>query len=162
MNSVSINRDEILRILKYDLVILPALIPNGYVLFSYNRVLNLSDKNVVLELQDPSVTPQWLILKRYRSLLAELDKRHVKYHISTDDDSAGDIWAFEGFPGNGKQIYRLMKSSMLWALTANHNVQLPSRLSNMILNIPDYNDMGALVDRTLAIGDYLTSRKWRS
>lgn len=177
---VNIFKPQMMEILKYKLVVLPPFIPRGCVLFSYNRILNFNDCNIVQEVEKRQ-TLAWSNDLLFELLIVQLDRLGIVYQLMDEPDfveetekRGGDGGKGGEVDGEGEMRQRLVrkicfravrnhiKKSKFWALYNYEVFELPKSLLNSYNNIFEYKTpdeyIKTLVQRSNSIRNYL--RLW--
>lgn len=149
MDVVRIYKKQCLQILEYQLYIFPPLIPYNFIIFTYNRVVNLSNYNIIQEVKNVSTNKNVFLEERLNTVLSILDRRSINYTIEED--------IFESDTKNKttipmKKVKKFMKKHPLWAMNESLVIKLPSYL------LGNYNKSDELVDiiqRSIVIREYL-------
>lgn len=118
-NIIVINKKQTLDLLKYDLEVFPPLIPDGFILFRYNRVVNFHDSNIIREIEGGDSADKEELFELLLNQLKRL--QFTCTIIDTNDTIDNDV----------NKCYKKMKQSVirkymnscpLWAL--NHETVL--------------------------------------
>jgi len=151
MDFITVYRTETLQSLHYNLNVYPPLIPKQYVLFLYSRVLNLTDQNIIFEINNFQ-KPYVRVLQLFSSLLLALNQYGVNYTIS-EYRKPQNVVTYEKIKLGIIKEY--MRSSPMWALNENKIVKIPKPVSDYVCSVTDYEDMNALIKRSMVIRRYL-------
>lgn len=162
---IVIFKKQILEILKYKLTILPPLIPDGFVLFTYNRVVNLNNCNIIQEIENDKFS-NWSADELFKILLELLDRFGIPYVLENDLlQTKNSFQIKDKIQITNKKpshlIRKYIKTKPLWAINYEQILPLPEYL--IICNY-NYNHTSpreyikALIQRSYAIRNHL--RTW--
>lgn len=150
MDVVRIYKKQCLQILKYKLYIFPALIPYNFIIFTYNRVVNLTNYNIIQEVKNISTFKHVFLEERLNAILNILDRYSINYTVE-EDIFESDTKTKMTIPV--KKVMKCMKKYPLWAMNETLVIRLPSYL---LVNYNN-NSEGVLdiIQRSIVIRDYL-------
>lgn len=149
MDVVRVYRKQCLQILQYKLHIFPALIPYNFIIFTYNRVVNLTNYNILQEVKNISTFKNVFLEERLNSVLNILDRYKIDYIVEEDiyeSDTKNKITI------PVKKVKRFMKKCPLWAMNETVVIRLPSYL---LVGFNSSENLLDLVKRSIVIRDYL-------
>lgn len=123
-------------ILNYKLEIFPPIIPNNFILFRYNRVVNFHDSNVIADF-DTNKTHSWNVDELFDLIIRTIKSLYLlDIEILNDFRDCcrkGDDYTFKKIKSS--VIRNHMKKTPLWALNQDGIVEIPKILDKRISKI---------------------------
>lgn len=131
VENILIPKKQTLDILSYELEILPALIPNNFILFRYNRLINYHDLNIIKEIKMKRCN-KWSNEELFKLLIKSIETFNLKCIIS-NNIYIKEIPKFKKVKSS--VIRSFIKYCPLWAINHQTILKIPAQLDQDIRNI---------------------------
>jgi hypothetical protein len=155
-------KQQTMDILRFRLEILPHLIPNNFVIFRYNRIVNFHDSNIINEIEKEQCH-KWDIDDLFELLIKCLESLNFNCLI-VDDKNEFKIKSVDYKKIKPCIIRKLMKNCPLWAINHNSIVNIPSTFLSKInkINFVKKNEyIAQLVEASYNIRSFLLQHEQR-
>lgn len=149
MSVVKIYRKQCLEILQYTLHIFPALIPHNFTIFTYNRVINHTNSNILQEANNNNNNR--FVEDHLAAILNILDKYKITYSIEEDIFHTNNNKGKE-FNVPIRKVKSFMKNYPLWAMNETLIIKLPL---NLLIDYNKVDYISDLIERSIAVRKYL-------
>lgn len=154
MKTIPLYVSELKIALCYDLFIFPPLVPDSYVIFSYDRIINFQrDKNILKEIQMNSTESSTTLLETTFRVFKE---KNIYFRIEKKDDPNERLLPK---PVKWKKVFkRNMKKIPLWCLNINTGWTSALPFTNILYRkreSSDYLYIKRLVEDTLKVTSYI-------
>lgn len=122
-----------MEILNYKLDILPPIIPRGFVLFRYNRVVNFHDENVIAYI-NLTKCHDWNTKELFELTVQQMKLLSLDFVVLNQFNSyQEEEITFSKFKKiNSGMVRNLMAKCPLWAINQNTIVKIPNGLDKEI------------------------------
>lgn len=135
---IVIYKKQTLQILNYKLEIFPPLIPNNFVLFRYNRVVNFHDSNVIADI-DMTKSHNWSVDELFELLMMSIKRLNLEFKVVNDVNECNEFSTIKDVGGfrkiKSRIIRNYMKNCSMWALNHETILKIPKELEKEVLNI---------------------------
>jgi len=152
MDCIIIYKRETLLLLQYELVLFPPIIPDNYIIFQNNRVLNFHDKNIFAEIRNKKKSIKH-ILTLFNELLLALDGLKLKYRIVPQLEKIKNKIVYNKI--DASTIKMFIRKRVVWAINDRNILQLPNNITNMINSVTDFGNMKDLIKRSFVVRNFL-------
>jgi len=152
MDPITIYKNQTLKLLHYNIIVFPPLIPSNYTLFQHNRIVNFHNENIITEILKPRKS-KYEISKMFNCLLSTLDFFGIKYNIKLELPTCENKLQYLKIDPIIIKCH--MKHSSLWALNESKVIRLPQSFIICRHSKSDSLNMRLIIKRSLDIREYL-------